>query len=646
MARMTKRVALATALVSTTLLSSASAQDAGQLSIDQLQSVSPAIGANVAPLWSADGRSLVYIGGGALWSVAADGGEPVRLSDAPASGTQMRRTPDGRLITYVKDVPGGNDIFGWDVTAKAERRISKLSGRVRSYSISPDGRSIALANDRNGSEDIWVVNVADGAARRITSSPLYEVFPSWTSDGSKILYTQLDSRWVDHDVYEVPARGGASRLVLRDKDFFDYRQGASFGFPMVSPDGKTVLFRSQRSGWSSYWLAPIGGGTPRQLAAEQADQSDARWSPDGSQVLFLSITNGTQSVKVAPAAGGAARTVFAPEVGMASRAEWSPDGARISFALGTPTKAPDLYVVAASGGTPKQVTFSDRDGTLANALVTPEKIRWTNDGLTINAYLYKPKSLPASGRAPVLMLVHGGPTSQFSDSYQLQAQFFASRGYVVIAPNVRGSSGYGKRFEDLNNRDWGHGDLRDVVTGVKWAKSQPYVDPNKIGITGVSYGGMLTMYAISFAPGVFQAAVSQSGYGDVRDFHNIVPELQHSQLLHYELGKWPSTPAVDSIYRRSSSILKAKDATAPALIIHGYGLHVLDADYAAWKFARELAKHSKLVEYKSYPNETYYVYGRENTKQMLQDIVAFLDRYLKDDSIEAVATASTGPESR
>jgi dipeptidyl aminopeptidase/acylaminoacyl peptidase len=266
-------------------------------------------------------------------------------------------------------------------------------------------------------------------------------------------------------------------------------------------------------------------------------------------------------------------------------------------------------------------------------VVTPEKISWPSEGLTINAYLYTPR-LATAAKAPVIMLVHGGPTSQFSDAFQLQAQFFASQGYVVIAPNVRGSSGYGKRFEDLNNGDWGHGDLRDVLAGVEWAKRQPWVNRDKIGITGVSYGGMLTMYAISFAPGVFQAAISGSGYGDVRDFHTIVPELQHSQLLHYELGEWPSTPAVDSIYRRSSAILKTAQATAPAMVIHGYGLHQLDTDYAAWKYARELAKHSKVVEYKAYPNETYYVYGRENTKQMLQDMLAFFDRYLKDNSVD------------
>ena len=627
-----KPLLFATAGLAAVALAPLSAQDAGRPSIDQLQSVIPTIGPNEAPVWSADGASLLYIGGGdgGLWMVSANGGTPIRLAEALGGATQLRRSPDGRMVTYVKNALGGNDIFGWDLAAKSERRITTLSGHVRSYSWSPDGRSIALANDRNGSEDVWVVNVADGAAKRLTTSPLYEGFPSWTPDGGTILFTRLDARWVDHDVFAIAPAGGPARAVLADKDFFDYRQGASFGFVRVSPNGKTMLFRSQRSGWATYWIAPLAGGVPRQLAPEAADQSDGRWSPDGSQVLFLSMTNGTQSLKVAPAAGGPARTVMAPSVGLVTRAEWSPDGSRISYGFGTPTMAQDLYVVAAAGGAATQLTFSDQSGSMANQLIAPEKISWVNDGLTINAYLYRPKNLRAGERAPVIMYVHGGPTSQFSDGYQLQPQFFASRGYVVIAPNVRGSSGYGKRFEDLNNRDWGHGDLRDVLAGVAWAKKQPFVDPGKIGITGISYGGMLTMYAISFAPGVFQAAISGSGYGDVKDFHNIVPVLQHSQLLHYELGQWPSTPAVEAIYQRSSSILKAKDATAPAMIIHGYGLDVLDTDYAAWKYARELAKHSKLVEYKAYPGETYYVYGRENTKQMLQDMLGFFERYLKD----------------
>ncbi|MBK8247375.1 MAG: S9 family peptidase [Gemmatimonadetes bacterium] len=604
-------------------------------SIDLFQSVLSAIGAGESPVWSSDGTRLIYIGGdGALASVGVNGGAPTRHTPSLGGASQLRRSPDGRLVTYVKGVEGGNDVFGFDIAAGTERRITRLSGHVRSYAFSPTGDRIALANDRNGSEDVYVVDVETGVATRLTSSPLYEGFPSFTPDGSRVLYTRLDSRWVDHDVFSIPAVGGPARLVLSDKDYFDYRQGASFGFARVSPDGKTILFRSQRSGWANYWLAPLAGGTPRPLAVERADQSDARWSPDGSQVLFLSITNGTQSLKVAPATGGTARTVVAPPVGLLSRAEWSPNGHFISYAFGTPTRAPDLFVVPAAGGTPRQLTDSDPEGAIASQLIEPEKIAWTNEGLTINAYLYKPKGLRAGDQAPVIMYVHGGPTQQFLDNYQLQPQFFASRGYVVIAPNVRGSSGYGKRFEDANNRDWGHGDLRDVLAGVTWAKQQAYVNPGKIGITGISYGGMLTMYATSFAPGVFQAAISGSGYGDVTDFHTVVPQLQHSQLLHYELGRWPSTPAVDSIYRRSSAIHKAKDATAPAMLIHGFGLDVLDTEYAAWKYARELAKHSKVVEYRKYPNETYYVYGRENTKAMLGEMLDFFDRYLKDGSVD------------
>lgn len=606
--------------------------------IDRLQSVTPSIAGEPA-VWSADGARLYYLNGadGALWSVPAQGGFPSRVASIAGRATQLRRTPDGRMLTWVKAVSGGTDIFGFDLATRRERRISTLSGTVRSYSISPDGRSIALANDRHGSEDIYVVRLADGAATRITGNGLYEVFPSWTPDGGRVVYTQLDSRWVDHDVYAIAPDGAGARLLFRDQDYFDYRQGASFGFVQVSPDGKTAMFRSQRSGWANYWLIPVAGGQPRPLAAESADQSDARWSPDGTQVLFLSMTNGTQSLKVTPAGGGAARTVVGPETGIVSRAEWSPDGRWIAYQFGTATRANDLYVVSAAGGEPRRLTAADADGSLAADLVVPEKISWPSEGLTIHAYLYKPKHLPAGQRAPVIMYVHGGPTAQFSDSYQLQAQFFASRGYVVIAPNVRGSSGYGKRFEDLNNRDWGHGDLRDVIAGVEWAKRQPYVNPGKIGITGISYGGMLTMYAISFAPGVFQAAISGSGYGDVRDFHTVVPVFQHSQLLHYELGQWPSTPEVDSIYRRSSAILKARDATAPAFIIHGYGLDVLDTEYAGWKYARELAKHGKLVEYKKYPGETYYVYGRENYREMLGDMLEFFDRYLKDPSADAAA---------
>ncbi|MDX2060413.1 MAG: alpha/beta fold hydrolase [Gemmatimonadales bacterium] len=610
--------------------------------IDALQSVSSDVGSD--PQWLPDGR-IVFVNGrdGALSAVDPATGTITRLdpSGGPRGAAHPRLSPDGKYIVYQKALPGSpwqanqpqggigpTDLFVWSLADRTERRLTKLAALIHSFSISADSRSVALSTNRHGSEDIFVVDLATGATRRITSEPLVESMPSWTPDGT-ILYTRLDDDWMDHAVLEIAPTGGAPKLVLQDKDFFDYGAGLKFGFPRVSPDGKSVLFRSQRTGWFNVWIAPIGGGAARQVAPEPADQVEARWSPDGKQILFLSLTNGAQSLKTVPAAGGAIKTLVDPGMGMVTRAEWAPDSRRISYALGTPTTAPDLYVVDAAGGAPKQLTFSEGNK-LAGQLVVPEKISWTNEGFTIPAYLWKPKNLRAGERAPVIMLVHGGPTSQFSDNFTLHPQWLASRGYVVIAPNVRGSSGYGRKFEDANNRDWGHGDLRDVLAGVAWAKRQSYVDPEKIGITGNSYGGMMTLYAIAFAPSVFQAAVSQSGYGDVIAFQTRVPVLHHRKLANYELGKWPSTPAVNAVYKRSSSILKVKDVTTPTFIIHGAGLHVLDADYAGYEFAKELEGAGKLVRYKAYPNETYYVYGRENTKELLQDMVAFFDTYLRD----------------
>src|SRR5687768_302326 len=128
----------------------------------------------------------------------------------------------------------------------------------------------------------------------------------------------------------------------------------------------------------------------------------------------------------------------------------------------------------------------------------------------------------------------------------------------------------------------------------------------------------------------FRRRSRASGYGDVIAFQTRVPVLHHRKLANYELGKWPSTPEVEEVYKRSSSILKVQDATTPAFIIHGVGLHVLDADYAGYEFAKALEGAGKLVRYKTYPNETYYLYGRENTKEMLQDMLAFFEMYLKD----------------
>jgi len=240
------------------------------------------------------------------------------------------------------------------------------------------------------------------------------------------------------------------------------------------------------------------------------------------------------------------------------------------------------------------------------------------------------------------MWVHGGPTGQWVDSYQPQVQYLVERGYAVLMPNIRGSAGYGLAFEDANNGCWGHCDLKDVLAGVDYLKRQAYVNPEKIGITGRSYGGCLSMSAIVNAPGVFQAAIPESGYGDWEAFLQFNDEMQHDQLLAYEFGPYPDSAAV---YRRNSPIHNIARVTTPTMLMQGEGAT------ASWRpaeepvpasidFARALDQHYKLFRLKSYPGETYYIEGHDNIALKMADMLAFFDQYLKDGMRTAPSAAS------
>ncbi len=602
---------------------------------DQIVSVSSLV-TGEGPFWAPDGRRVLFaspLGGGALWGVPAEGGAPVRLTREIA--TQLvRLAPAGDRIAYLSDKSGNPEIWLAELGTGLERQLTTLGARINAMSFSPDGRTIAFSALREGQFDLWTADVATGRIGRVTTDPRYETYPSWSPDGSALFYIRSDDRWADHEIVRIPKGGGPATVVATDRDLFDYGTmgpRARFGYPLISPDGKWLIFKSHRSGWINYWLSPAAGGAPRPLAAEAADQNDARWSPDSRSVVFGALHNGTQNLRIVLVDGGKARTLTTATAGVAATPDWSPDGTRIVYTFATATAPADLYVIPAGGGTPTRLTTSIAPETEAG-MVTPEKISYASDQLTINAYLYRPAAVRAGERVPAILYIHGGPTGQFSDLYQSQPQFLARMGYVVLAPNIRGSSGYGKAFEDANNPCWTICDLPDVLAGVAYLKHLGTVDTTRIGITGNSYGGIMTMGAIARAPGVFQAAVPQSGYADWVSFQSYNTELQHAKLNAYEWGPYPDSAAV---YRRNSSLGLAHQVTTPTFVIQGEGVG------PAWRpgvypipasleFVHELDRFNKVVKYKIYPGESYYVTGRENSRQVLLDMLEWFDRYLKD----------------
>jgi dipeptidyl aminopeptidase/acylaminoacyl peptidase len=624
--------AIAIAVASLAAASAAYGQQESAATVAQrITSIGSLIGGE-GPIWSPDG-SRIYFGSplGGLWAISPEGGAPTRVAPQVATGL-VRLSPAGDRLAYLSDKGGNPEIWLWDLKNGSERRLTNLGSRINALSWSPDGRSIALSALRYGQFDVWTVEIASGAVVRVTSDPRYETYPAWTPDGRSLLYLRADDRWADHEVMIVPATGGEGRVIATDKDMFDYGTigtRSKFGYPLISPDGKSVLFKSHRSGWINYWVVDLAGGVPRPLLGESADQSDARWSPDGKWVALASLSNGTQHLKVVAATGGVARTLTTHPLGVAGSPEWSIDGSRLAYTLATPTRPQDLYLVPATGGVAKRLTISV-DAAIEQTLIVPEKVTYRSDEFTISGYLYQPPA--ASGRVPGIMYIHGGPTSQFSDTYLPQAQFLARMGYVVLAPNIRGSSGYGKAFEDANNPCWTHCDLRDVVAGVELLKTMSSVDPTRMGITGNSYGGIMSMGAVAHAPGVFQAAVPQSGYANWISFQDYNTELQHTKLNAYEWGSYPDSAHV---YRRNSAIFSAHRVTTPVLLIQGEGVGQswrpgVYPITASLEFAHALDRLNKVVMLKTYPGESYYVTGRENSRQVLIDMLAFFDQHLKD----------------
>ena len=588
--------------------------------------------------WIREDSAILYVAappsGAELREVPGAGGASRLMSDRLGgmpflAGHEPRISPDGKWIAYLSnaaDLTGdGLEVEVWLQpvdNADPARRLTHLAASINSFQWSPDSRSVVLSSSRSGRYNVYRTDVSSGETVRVTNDRCYEVFPTHAGV-SRLLFVRLNDAWTRHEIWSIDELTGERILLVSDEDFFDYHYGRTFGYPLPSPRGDCVLFRSHRSGWINYWAASLTEmkSGPRALVPAEADQSEASWSPDGSRLAYVENHNGTLELRVLEVDTGTIATIDGGEDCACSLPAWSRDGTRIAYVRQTTTSPIDVWVAEVASGERRCLTGGDGD---ASDLIRPAKISYTTfDGRRIHGYLYSPPDASNAKRAPGLMWIHGGPTSQFSDTLQPWVQFFAQRGYAVLLPNIRGSSGYSKEFEDLNNRDWGHDDLKDVLAGVEYLKTLGIVDGDRLGIHGTSYGGCMTMSAIAWAPGVFKAAIPHAGYGDWEAMY-AEQELRHLQLLRYEFGMYPECA---DVYRRCSPFHDIAAIETPTFIVHGVGR--LPRSDASRQFAEEMRRLYKPVRYRIYEGECYYVRTTDGVQQMLTDMLLFLDEHLK-----------------
>ncbi len=426
--------------------------------------------------------------------------------------------------------------------------------------VAPDNRRLAVASNRAGQMNVFALDLATLEWRQLTrfSNPAYPV--RWSPSGEWLAFiTNESSDLKNADGYVMRADGSEIRRVFRvreeSKDFIaDWH-----------PDGRRLAVTSDASGVIRPGVLHLESGEVRWYGREGIIESARRFSRDGRWLIALRNLDATLAPVVYDLETGAERALRLPP-GVTAGMDFVLEDTRLLVYHAASNRPAELLLYDLATDTHEVLVPPEYGSMDSSWFVTDEHVWYpTFDERQVPALLYTPSHIAPGEWLPALVHVHGGPTDQFFRDFNATAQFLVDRGYVVLAPNIRGSTGYGTEWRDLNIRDWGGGDLEDVAAGVDFLKRQPYVDPERIGIFGRSFGGYMTFMAAVKKPDLFKVGVPMVG---ATDMHLLYEEtVEHSR---YYLRQMMGDPVQNhALWRARSAITHADGLKAKLLILHG-----------------------------------------------------------------------------
>ncbi|HJU07702.1 MAG TPA: S9 family peptidase [Rhodanobacteraceae bacterium] len=588
-----------------------------------------------ASAWSPDGHEIVVstntTGRFNLWKIAAQGGAPSQLTHSDDRQYGATWSPDGKWIVYESDHGGDEQYKLYAVASDGGQPVdltpkSNISNTGALFS--PNGRTIALNFKPKTSPvtDIalldWKTHAIHQLTHEASKDHLWQVV-AWSRDGRNVYANRLNAGFTDASVWRIDVADG------RTTELTPHSGQVLITASAVSPDGRWLAVASNAEGGTNRAaLYDVDKHDYRWLTKNPWESSTGNFSPDGKQVLYTVNADGRSDIYLYDIASGKSEKLAMPE-GLNDPAgdpsAFSSDGTRLLVEHQSSSAPADYWIYAVAGGSPRQLTHSElaslKSGTLPSSTLVHYK---SFDGTVISAFVWLPANLKRDGSAPGVVLPHGGPTGQTVDSFNRTALALASRGYICIAPNVRGSTGYGMAFQKANIKDLGGGDLQDEVYAAKFLAATGYVNPKKIGITGGSYGGYMTLMAIGKTPDVWAAAVEE--YGIINWF----TMLQHEDpfLQQYEKTLLGDPVNDKAVYEAASPITYIKNAKAPLLVLQGDN-DIRVPKEEAQQVVSILKQEGRTVEAHYYPNEGHGFTKRENQIDALQRAVDWFDRYLK-----------------
>ncbi|HEY2117309.1 MAG TPA: S9 family peptidase [Candidatus Angelobacter sp.] len=591
--------------------------------------------------WSPDGKEVVittnFTGRFNLWKVSAAGGWPTQLLQSDDRQFNPFWSRDGKWIVFQQDA-GGHERYDLYAVPSSGGQPINLTNTPHISEDNPrfsyDGKMLAYTVKP---EDSPTINIAvmDWATRKqriITdekSPDHYWQIIDFTRDGKTIFAIRGNAPFTDSSVWRIDiASARAEELTPHQGDVLI--AGTS-----ISPDGTLLLLTSgEKDGYNNVALLNLKTKKKTWITDTQWDAGSGEFSPDGRQFTYALNHDGQTDIYLQTVGQTTAQKLdFPPGQTFASAlpTAFSPDGTRLMVSHEDSQRVGDLWIYDLKTRSARQLTQS-AIASLSPSSVPPAQIVHYKsfDGQIISAYLWMPFNLKRDGSNPAIVLPHGGPTGQIRNAFDARAAALASRGYICIGPNVRGSTGYGLAFQKANIKDLGGGDLQDEVYATKFLLETGFVDPKKIGIAGGSYGGYMTLMAIGKVPEIWAAAVDQYGVINWKTMAtNADPFLQ--QYVKGLLGD----PEKDrEIYENTSPLKYIRNEKAPLLVLQG------ENDIRVPKEESEqvvsiLKQEGHTVDAHYYPQEGHGFSKRENQIDALKRMVDWFEKYMPAASLPA-----------
>ncbi len=587
-----------------------------------------------SPRWSPDGKQIAFIssrdGLPQIWIMNVDGGEPRKVTTLNTGADGPVWSPDGRQLAFMSDIypECANDECNRRKSEQAEK--SKVKAKIldrllfRHWNTWKDGKHT----------HIFIVSSQGGEARDLTPGD-YDAPPfslggpadyDFSPDGRELVFTRnmdkVEATSTNSDLFVVPVSGGKPRKITTNP-------GADDG-PAYSPDGRYIAYRSQRAAgfesdrWELMLYDRRTGKTeslPRDL---DVSIDSVAWAPNSKVIYFGAAERGMVPVYAYDVASRKTEKVLGGDFTYGDYS-LSRDNQHLFFTRQTFNSPVEIFQSDIHGANVKQVSFVNRDFMQQFAISEPESVAWkSKDGTSIQGYLIKPPFFDERKKYPFLLLIHGGPQGAWNNtfSYRWNPQAMASRDYVVLLPNSRGSFGFGQEFTNEISGHWGGKVYDDLMTGVDYAANLPYVDAAHMGAAGGSYGG----YMVNWIEGHtdrFKALISHAGVFNLASMYGVTEELWFPE---WEFKGTPWTNR--EMYERWSPHNFVKNFKTPLLVIHGeldYRVPIGEG-FQLFTSLQRMNVPSKMLYF---PDEGHWVQKPQNSKLWYDTFLNWFDEWLK-----------------